>query len=387
MKKSIQSIAVLTVICVVTAVLLALVNGITAPIIAKAEAEKANEALLVVMPDGEGFEEISADEYELPSSITNIYREKNGGYVFKMATTGYSSGLAIMCGIDKDGKITGAVCLSSGETLGYEKTYGDSFIGLDSESADSVDIISGATKTTAAYKNAVKDALASFIIVNGGSVDIRTKEEILQDNLSAVLPAGKEFTKEFITESLGDVTAIYMSGNGEGYVVAIGELFIGIDKNGNAVSEADESAKEKAIAAYNIHVNSTLEEIELSGYEGISSKILKAYKTSGGNFVFDIKASGYGMSGEWAASGKPIKIKVSASDEGKIISCITVSQSETEGIGSVCAEPSYYEQYNGKTEASLGEVDAISGATYTHKGYSSAVSEVFKTINILKGAE
>ena len=386
MKKSIQSIVTLTLICVVISALLAAVNFVTAPIIEKAEAQKANEALLVVMPNGKDFKELSVSDYELPSSVVNLYSEESGGYIFKMVTTGYSSGLTVMCGIDKDGKVTDAVCLASGETLGYEKTYGENFKGLDSSAADGVDTISGATNTTSAYKNAIKDALNSFIIVNGGSVDIRTEEEILADNLSVALPNGANFAKEFITEVLDGVSAIYKAGNGEGFVVVSGEKFIGIDKSGNALGENDEEIKALALSALEKHKNSTHSEIDISSYEGISERIEKAYKTKSGNYIFELLAAGYGINGNYHASGEYIRIKVSATQDGKIISCLTVSQSETDGVGSECAKPSYYEQYNGKTENTMSEVDTIGGATLTSRGYSTAVSKVFEAIKILKGA-
>ena len=386
MKKSIQSVVTLTLICAIIGALLAAVNFVTAPVIEKAEAEKANEALLVVMPNGEGFTELSLSDYKLPATITNVYSEKSGGYIFKMVTTGYSSGLTVMCGIDKDGKITGAVCISSGETLGYEKTYGESFKGLDASSADDVDTVSGATKTTAAYKNAIKDALLAFAALNGENVDIRTEEEILADNLSAALPAGKDFEKEFITEVLDGVSAIYKAGNGEGYVLLIGEEFVGIDKNGSVTSNNGESVKSAALLALSAHAGSSYFEIDLSSYEGIPQRIEKAYKTESGNYIFELAAAGYGIKGERHASGEYIRIKVSATESGKIISCVTLSQSETQNVGSVCAEPSYYEQYNGKTKDTLSEVDAISGATVTSNGYLEAVASVFDAINILKGA-
>lgn len=386
MKKSIQSVVTLTLICAIIGALLAAVNFVTAPVIEKAEAEKANEALLVVMPNGEGFTELSLSDCKLPATITNVYSEKSGGYIFKMVTTGYSSGLTVMCGIDKDGKITGAVCLSSGETLGYEKTYGESFKGLDASSADGVDTISGATKTTAAYKNAIKDALLAFAALNGENVDIRTEEEILADNLSAALPAGKDFEKEFITEVLDGISAIYKAGNGEGYVLLIGEEFVGIDKNGSVTSDNGESVKSAALLALSAHAGSSYFEIDLSSYEGVSKRIEKAYKTASGNYIFELTAAGYGIKGERHASGEYIRIKASATESGTIISCVTLSQSETQNVGSVCAEPSYYEQYNGKTKDTLSEVDAISGATVTSNGYLEAVAAVFDAINILKGA-
>ena len=165
MKKSIQSTLVLVCICAVMAVLLAITNAITYPTIKANEDKAANAALLEVMPEGEGFEQMDLSSYQLPATVTEVYKESKGGYVVKMTTTGYSSGMVIMCGVNPDGTISGAVCLSSSETLGHEKTFGANFVGKDTAGVDAVDTISGATKTTSAYKNAVKDALNTAIKV------------------------------------------------------------------------------------------------------------------------------------------------------------------------------------------------------------------------------
>ena len=50
MKQSLKSTVVLVCICAVMAVMLALTNAITAPVIAKNQASAANAALLQVMP-------------------------------------------------------------------------------------------------------------------------------------------------------------------------------------------------------------------------------------------------------------------------------------------------------------------------------------------------
>ena len=72
MKKSlnVKSIVVLTAICAVISLLLAGTNALTAPIIEKNQAAAANEALLVVMPDGTGFEKMDLSSYELPATVT-----------------------------------------------------------------------------------------------------------------------------------------------------------------------------------------------------------------------------------------------------------------------------------------------------------------------------
>ena len=162
MKRAVQSIIVLTAICLLTTVILATINYITSPIIEAAEKEAEIEALKIVLPSGKDFEELSV-EGDLPDSINKIYKETSGdGYVFRMTVKGYSKGLTVLCGVSTEGRVTGAVCLSSSETLGHEKDYGESFIDLDASSVPSVDTVSGATMTTKAYRSAVSDALSAF---------------------------------------------------------------------------------------------------------------------------------------------------------------------------------------------------------------------------------
>ena len=146
MKKSVRSTLTLLCICAVMALMIAITNSITAPIIANNQAAAANEALKVVMPHGEGFEKMDVSTYTLPSTVTEVYSEANGGYVFELTTTGYSSGFVILCGVNADGTVSGAACLASTETLGYEKTFGENFIGKDMAGVDGVDTVSGATK-------------------------------------------------------------------------------------------------------------------------------------------------------------------------------------------------------------------------------------------------
>lgn len=168
MKKnpSIKSVIALTVICLVTAFTLGFINYLTAPRIEANEREKENKALMQVLPSGKEFTSLSTDGLDIDKSITAVYRETSGeGYVFKITVKGYKSGMTILCGIGADGKVDGAVCLSSSETLGHEKTYGDRFADKDISSVSSVDTVSGATKTTSAYRKAVRLSLEAFNII------------------------------------------------------------------------------------------------------------------------------------------------------------------------------------------------------------------------------
>ena len=382
MKKSVQSTLVLVAICAVMAVLLALTNSITAPIIKQNQDAAANEALLVVMPEGEGFEKMDVSSYTLPATVTEVYKEANGGYVVTLTTAGYGSGFVIMCGVSADGTVTGAVCLASTETLGYEKTFGESFTGKDAAGVDAVDVISGATKTSSAYKNAIKDALNTAIILGGGSVDLRDPAQILNDNLSAALPAGEgKFTKLFIAEVIEGIDAVFTADNGKGYVFVIGEEFIPVDESGNTDNTTVKTA-------YDILVASATEVIDLTAYAETLKYVTSAKKTATGNYIFEVKGPGYGIVGgdEYhPASGEYIIVRVSMTPDGKIIDTFTVSQEESKGIGDACADEKFYGQFDGKTESDYKNIDAISGATITTNGYLKAIERAFEALNTLKG--
>ena len=389
MKKSIQSTLVLVCICAVISLILAATNAITAPIIAKNQSAAASEALLVVMPDGRDFTSVDLSTYTLPATVTEAWTEAGGGYVITLNTTGYSSGMIIMCGIRADGTVSGATCLSSGETLGYEKTFGENFKELNAESVAAVDTVTGATRTTSAYRAAVQDALNAAIILGGGSVDIRTEEEILADALNEALPAGEgKFTKVFLTEVLEGIDAVYAADNGRGHVCVIGEQFVAVDENGTVLSAVDPAVSENASAQIAKLAASTLTDLDLTAYADLPGTLVAAQKTASGNYVLEIKGAGYGINGgnEYhPASGEYILIRVSMTAQGQIIDCLTVSQKETDGIGSVCADESFYGQFVGKTEETYEQIDAISGATMTTNGYKKAILRAFEAVKILEG--
>lgn len=389
MKKMLQSTLVLVCICAAISLMLAVTNAITAPIIAQNQSAAANEALLAVMPDGKDFEQVDLSAYTLPATVTEAYRESNGGYVITLTTTGYSSGMVIMCGVTADGTVSGALCLSSSETLGYEKTFGENFIGINRDTVTTVDTVSGATRTTSAYRAAVQDALNTAVILGGGSVDIRSEEEILNDALAEALPAGEgKFTKLFLTEVLEGIDAIYAADNGRGYVCIVGEQFIAADENGTVLSAVDAALAESTKAQLEKIISSSASDLDLTQYADLSTMLISAKKTESGNYIMEIKGAGYGINGgnEYhPASGEYIVIRVSITPDGKIIDCLTVSQKETNGIGSVCADEAFYGQFVGKTEADYESIDAISGATLTTNGYKKAILRAFESVTIFEG--
>lgn len=388
MKEYVKSVATLVLICGVVAVLLAGVNGLTAPIIREQEEAAANEGLLAVMPDGKDFKPMDLAGLQLPATVTAAYSEAGGGHVFTLTTSGYSSGFVILCGVAADGTVTGAMTLSSNETLGEEATYGDTLKGATAETVDKVDTIAGATKTTAAYRAAVKDALNAALLLGGKEVDLRTEEEILQDNLTAALPAAQgKFTRRFLTEVTPDISALYVADNGTGAVCVSGKDFIPVDPAGKVLTDMDAAKKEAVSRQAAALLTSTRQKVDLTAYPGLDKLVTEAEKTASGNWIFVTKGAGFGINGDSysSPSGEPIVVRTALTPDGVIIACETVSQKETEGIGSACASPAFTGQFSGKQASNYTEIDAIAGATYTTDGYKMAVGQAFKALSLVKG--
>lgn len=391
MKNYIKSIISLTVIFAVVVAALAATNTITAPIIEKNAGAAANEALLVVMPDGGEFTAADLTQYTLPESVLEAFTASNGGAVVKLTATGYGPDMIIMCGVDANGNVTGTVCLSSNETLGVEKTYGDTLKGATIDTIDGIATVSGATMTTGAYKSAVKDAINTATILGGGSADIRSPEEILADNLATALPTGDKFNEVFICEKLENISAIYEAENGAGfvYVTKAGEeeIFVGVDADGAVVSEATDDVKATVEAAAKIMLKSTLKEVDITKYADMPSNVDKAYKTKSGNYVLEIHASGFGINGDhyYNPSGEYIYIKLAITKDDEIISCQTTKQSETDGVGSICADKEFSAQYVGKNESTYKEIDTVAGVTLTTKGYQNGIGKAIEAVKIMEG--
>ncbi len=401
MKKNIMPTVVLGSICLIVALMLSLINSITAPIIEQAQNAAANEALLVVLPDGKNFKEITLDE-TYPASITKGYRA-DGGFVFQATVTGKSTGLVVLVGISTEGKIVGTKVIADQETDTYdvnvfplvEGTAG-AYAGMDLEGF-APHLVSGATLTSAAYGEAVKAVLQSFVLANGGSVDTRTPEQILQDNCNTALgTTNVKFTKWFATEIIEGIDAVYVAEDNSGRVFVIGEAFVGVKADGTLAGAADANAQ-TVLAANTVIANGTMTEITTLP-DGIDKEIvIKAYVTGSGNYVFDLKASGfanYSYEEGYSDVEVPIYISVSIDPEGKIIACVTTEQNESKGYGEACGTDEYQNQWAGATNGDVvistgpigkdnTDLGAIAGATVTTKAYQKAIKAAFAAFELL----
>jgi len=170
-KDSIMPIVVLTLICLFIAAALAVTNSFTAPVITTAATERAALARLEIIPDAAGFEPLSRDG--LPATVGEAYRATNGvGYVFLVTVSGYGGDIEIICGVAEDGRIISTRVLRHNETKGIgakvaeEQAFGNQFAGMSGDMQD-VSAISGATISSKAYVEAIRDALTAFEIARG----------------------------------------------------------------------------------------------------------------------------------------------------------------------------------------------------------------------------
>lgn len=173
MKKSfneiIKPVLVLVCICLVVTALLAYINSVTSPIIAKAEQEKTEQAMSEVLAEADGFNPLKIEN--LPERVTEVYSAQNGsGYVFMLTTKGYGGDMKLICGMKADGTIEQCKTLSHAETSGLgsktaEDPYRNQYCGKNADTLSEVDAITGATISSTAYKNAIEDAFKAFDMV------------------------------------------------------------------------------------------------------------------------------------------------------------------------------------------------------------------------------
>ncbi len=176
-KENIVPALVLVIICLVVTAALAATYSVASPIIAENEKNTADEARMQVLSEGDAF---TLYEGELVGGVTECYIADNGAGIAVTATYGSFGGtLTSMVGVDKDGKITGVTVTGHADTPGLgtkameaeylEKNYN----GLDSAESGSikddknVDAITGATISSNAVYQCVKEALAQYEKIEG----------------------------------------------------------------------------------------------------------------------------------------------------------------------------------------------------------------------------
>ena len=178
----------LTIISLVVAALLGLVNSITADKIAAIDAENTKIAMSAVAPEGSEFgDKMERTETAVAAAaaqggkLMEMYPVTNGGaeagYVLKISASGSQGSIVMMVGVDANKAITGISVVSHAETSGIgTKVVGndlnaagepvlDQFIGLSGAGSlvvgSNITPITGATVSTKGITTGANAALAA----------------------------------------------------------------------------------------------------------------------------------------------------------------------------------------------------------------------------------
>ena len=178
----------LTVIALVVAALLGVVNNVTKDKIAEQDAENTRIAMSAVAPEGSEFgdkmdisDAVAAAASAQGGKIVEMYPMTNGGadagYVVKVSASGSQGTIAMMVGVDANKAITGISVISHSETSGIgTKVVGnepnsagepvlDQFIGMSGSGSlvvgKNVIAVSGATVSTKGITMGANAALAA----------------------------------------------------------------------------------------------------------------------------------------------------------------------------------------------------------------------------------
>ncbi len=223
-KENIMPVVVLSVICLVVAALLGLVNSVTAPIIKEAEEQKAYESLLVVI-DGK-FEPVSPLPEGVADSVTAMYKAtKDGefvGYAVNVSVKGYAGEILMTVGVDADGKVTKVVITKQSESHGKTgmADYPDNFAGVAATDVPNVELFSGATISSTAIRKGVTDAVNAATGVEAEPpVDLAKSDEEIRA-IIAEMADGVEL-EEISVEEKQYVRRVYKDKNGSGYFAQI----------------------------------------------------------------------------------------------------------------------------------------------------------------------
>lgn len=165
MKDKIKPTLVLTIICVVAALLLVLAYEATKENIAEQQEKKFQSSVEALF--GECEYTLLDDDFG-SDDVAAIAVTADNRVAFQMCVDGYSKdGIEVLIGIDETGKISGIEFVSLGETPGLgtkirdEKSFTEQFIGA-SDSDYQFDAITGATYSSKGMKSAIDTALEIY---------------------------------------------------------------------------------------------------------------------------------------------------------------------------------------------------------------------------------
>ena len=389
-KKYMRDMVPLVVICLVSALLLASFNLLTKDPIQQNSQRAAEETRTRMLPIASSFEPMEVTE---GSNMDSVYQglDASGepvGYVIQTTVNGYGGEVVVTLGMDMDGVITGVDV--GGENfsetpglgaLAKEPAFTQQYIGKkvpltlvkgnEPKGENTIDAISGATRTSSA--------------VNGG-INLAGKY------ISDLSGGGSPNTAS--AQGFGGPVAVTLELDASG---AISSITIG-DDYFNETEGYGKKALEDSFSSQFIGMKPplTLSDIDaISGATVTSTAVVNAINTVYAQLTGEASTAAPAEEeapvaqlyedGTWRAAfkgfGGPVMVALTL-DDNLTIQSIQIGDdqfAETEGYGAQALEPAFQEQFIGKTlPLKDGDVDGISGATMTTTAVLDGIDAIYQ---------
>lgn len=244
-----KPVVVLVVICIVASAALAGTNQLTAPIIKAQEEAAANAAYLEVLPEADGFEEITDFQ---SSNVTKALKATNGaGWVIQAYGKGFGGDVPVVVAFDSEGTILKVKFLENKETAGFGKKLEDaadedgqklaeSFVGKSGTlEAGDVDMISGVTVSSKAALAAVNSAVNCFNEVALGQAAVVEAEQLTPEQALESMELTEIEIPEGLTgawETANGTTVLRTDAKGYEYETAPMDVLVEFDADGNILN-------------------------------------------------------------------------------------------------------------------------------------------------------
>lgn len=211
MNKTLNLIIRLLLITVMAALVLSLINGLTAPVISERQAEEFKASYAIAYPEGNEFKVIEENVNEYIKEVIEV--DAGTGYVFNAeAPGGYGGVISYIIGVDKAGVIQGFRPITHSETQGY---------GSKMEDADFVDGVTGVDISSGVSYGSGNKEMGEIQNISGATRTVNALTKSFQEVAMKMSDLSDEI------ETIGETIEPYFAGL---YEENFDSLFSGVNK-------------------------------------------------------------------------------------------------------------------------------------------------------------
>ncbi len=387
-KKQLPAFLVLTIICLVAALALAVTNAITAGPINEHKMAAQREAFGAVMIAEEYIELPIPEDSGLTSLVEAKAHGETVGYCAVASAQGYAGPVAVTLGIGTDGVITGAKIGDNSfvETAGFGSRWladnkAEEFKGINIAEGGAVEALSGATVTSNAVLNAA-NKVVSAVNLQLGNADAPAIEFGVVEKPAAAIPENAlvAYGAGFAGQDVGVIASLNADGT-------LATITADMSKQAPPICDLCDAAwlsqflgkagpftageNVDVVAGATYTSNGVIEAVnKLLAGEGVPYEAeAPAVETSANVDPNALTAYAPGF------AGKDVGVIVTLTEDGAIATLTTDMSQQVPPICDLC-DAAWLSQFVGR-KGPFTDVDVVAGATFTSQGVIDAVNSLF----------